>query len=376
MNSAPVNSQKFPGALDNPFKDWPNGDLLIEEADRAFFAKYEPRFAPIFDWPELRALFIIYDNAAASARKRSRRAGFIAVVLGLSGLVISAIVPLAAPIWDESPAMALKIRAILGALAAILAAASVIIGYTHVLKGVAKMQWVTYRLWTERLRQLHFQLIVNNLPQVIRAVRDHEQLQTWFDIRQSSLDQFKHEYLRDSDYKVHHIEIDVSDEMPWLFDEWAEPGSIPGDSPELARFFEIMKQHRFGIQRRYAEKKMDEGWHSPETRTQWVLKLSDLLTAVLLAATVIIGVGSISVFQVGKDSTFLLVTGCIAAVSSSCIVAMRALKEGLLFSADAERYRWYLAAVNSVSRRFESADTQRKVHLCRELEVSHARFVM
>jgi hypothetical protein len=117
--------------------------------------------------------------------------------------------------------------------------------------------------------------------------------------------------------------------------------------------------------------------------------LSDVLTAVLLIGTVVAGWGSISVLRDGKSPTFLAVAAFIVAASTSGIVAMRALKEGLLFSADAERYRWYFVAVSSLRRRFEAADTSRKLLMLRDLEVlayqelrrflvsaSHARFIM
>jgi hypothetical protein len=50
------------------------------------------------------------------------------------------------------------------------------------------------------------------------------------------------------------------------------------------------------------------------------------------------------------------------------VVALRALKEGLLFSADAERYKWYFAAVRTLHRRYEHGELARKVFLLRELE--------
>src|SRR5580704_2262151 len=76
------------GPVDDPFKYWPNSDLLIEEEDRAFFARHYPAFVSIFDWPELRSLFVIYDSAAASARKHSRRAGVFAIASGFLSLSV------------------------------------------------------------------------------------------------------------------------------------------------------------------------------------------------------------------------------------------------------------------------------------------------
>src|ERR1700722_9905624 len=111
-SSAPVTSQ-----LDDPFKNWPNSDLLIEEEDRAFFARHYPAFASIFDWPELRSLFAMYDAAAAKALKHSRRSGIFAVVSGFLSLTVAASVPLA----DELSGSPLHTQAVMGGIAAALA---------------------------------------------------------------------------------------------------------------------------------------------------------------------------------------------------------------------------------------------------------------
>jgi hypothetical protein len=82
----------------------------------------------------------------------------------------------------------------------------------------------------------------------------------------------------------------------------------------------------------------------------------------------LVGVGSIDALVRGANPHYRIIIAFIAAISSSSVVAMRALKEGLLFGADAERYRWYSATVRTLSHRFERADRQQKVHLLRELE--------
>src|ERR1700674_1395266 len=377
------------GPLDDPFKYWPNSDLLIDEEDRAFFARHYPAFASIFDWPELRSLFAIYDAAAASARKHSRRAGVFAVVTGFLSLSVAAAVPLADEFTKNSAVSQLRTQAVLGGIAAAFAIVSILIGYTQVLKGDGKARWLTNRFWSERIRQFHFQLIVNNLPTLVAAIQDRSDLRGWREFRARELDQFKHDYLRGVEDKIHHLDVDEAEDRPWLSAEWEHAGPIPPASVEFDVLLKLLEQQRFGIQQRYAERKLINGWHSPESRAQWVLKLSDALTAVLLLATITVGIGSIIAFVVGANPIFHLVAGLVAALSSCSIVAMRALKEGLLFSADAERYKWYLAAVRSLYRRYERADQPKRVFLFRELEHvayqemrrfilsgSQARFVM
>jgi hypothetical protein len=388
-NTNPASSPPVAGPLDDPFKYWPNSDLLIDEEDRAFFARHYPRFASIFDWPELRSLFATYDAAAASARKHSRRAGIFAIASGFLSLSIAATVPLADEFTKSSATSQLRTQAVLGGVAAAFAIVSMLIGYTQVLKGDGKARWLTNRFWSERIRQFHFQLIVNHLPMLVTATQDKSDLGGWLEFRARELDQFKHDYLRGVEDKIHHLDVDEAEDRPWLSAEWDHPGPVPAGSAEFDELLKLLEQQRFGIQQRYAERKLINGWHSPESRAQWVLKLSDALTAVLLLATITVGIGSIIAFIAGANPIFRLVAGLVAALSSCSIVAMRALKEGLLFSADAERYKWYLAAVRNLYRRYEHADRPQRVLLFRELEHvayqemrrfilsgSQARFVM
>jgi hypothetical protein len=70
-----------------------------------------------------------------------------------------------------------------------------LIGYTQVLTGEGKARWLTNRFWSERIRQFHFQLIVNNLPTLVAALQDRSDLRGWLEFRARELDQFKHDYL-------------------------------------------------------------------------------------------------------------------------------------------------------------------------------------
>jgi hypothetical protein len=379
----------FAGPLADPFKDWPNSDLLIDDEDRAFFTRHYPAFGPIFDWPELRTLFVTYDTPAAGARKRSRRSGIFAILSGFLSLIVAATVPLADEFTRGSTMAPFRVQGLLGGIAAVLAIVSIVVGYTQVLKGREKAQWLTNRFWTERIRQFHFQLIVNHLPELIAAVSGKNALEGWLDLRTRELDKFKHHHLRGVEDRIHHLNADEAEDHPWLNEEWDRAGPVPPASAEFDMLLKLLEQQRFGIQQRYTERKLIPGWHSPETRAQWVFRLSDTLTAVLLLATIAGGIGSIIAFKLGANPGFSVIAGVVAAIASSSVVALRALKEGLLFNADAERYKWYLAAVRTLHRRFEHADRPQKVYLLRELEHvayqemrrfimsgSQARFVM
>ena len=243
-----------------------------------------------------------------------------------------------------------------------------LIGYTQILKGKEKAQWLTNRFWTERIRQFHFQLIVNNLEMAAAASKSKKDLRDWEAFRAREFDIFKQDYLRGVEDKIHHLEKDEAEDRPWISEEWDRPPHVPAASEQLDMLLKLFERQRFGIQLRYTERRLVNGWHSPETRSQWVSKLSDALTAVLLLATVTVGIGSIDAFIERSNPPYRIIVGLIAAISSSSVVAMRAMKEGLLFGADAERYKWYLAAVRTLHHRLEHADRAQKVHLLRELE--------
>jgi hypothetical protein len=262
----------------------------------------------------------------------------------------------------------LRMQAILGGIAAVLGIFSVLIGYTQILTGKEKTRWLINRFWTERLRQLHFQLIVNHLPQVVAASESDAGLQQWLAFRASQLDRFRHDYLRGVDDSDHSLELDEAEESPWLVPEWAVPGPIPEPSEHFAAILTLLEGQRFVIQQRYTERKLRRGWHSPQSQAEWVQKLSDAFTALLLLATISAGLGAIVALVIAQNADLHAIAGLVAAVASASVVAMRAMKEGLLVSADAERYRWYIAAVRTLHRRFERAEFPKKVFLLREME--------
>ena len=67
----------------------------------------------------------------------------------------------------------------LGAAAALLCLAGAIFGGVHWLDRPAKARWLGNRFWTERMRALYFQTIINNLGLVAAAMRSDASLGEW-----------------------------------------------------------------------------------------------------------------------------------------------------------------------------------------------------
>jgi hypothetical protein len=342
-----------------PLDDWPNDDLLFDATQRDFVHRHHPAAAAIFDWPELRTLFNEHDPPAARFRKRSRRSGVLAVALGCLSLVLTAVVGggfLVSGGWPQR---------LLGALAALLALVSATVAIGGVMRGGPKGRWLSHRFWTERMRQLHFQLIVNNLPLAARAVEDPARLADWQALRARTLDGFVHRFMMPVNTSLDRMRRDVADDQPWLDPVWALwPEPEPDDSPAMRELFELLKYQRFGIQRRYSEFKLQPGFHSPRSRSMALRRLADGMTGLALLGSAAAGILFVTSPQAPLLTWVLVAGGMLAAL----ILGLRVLDEGLQLKSETERYIWYLAAVEALERRYDAAGPTGKVEILRDME--------
>jgi len=348
----------LPGAFGNPLDDWPNEDLLFEQKHRDFVRRRHPRAAPILDWPELRALFAAHDPEAGRFRSRSRRLGVVAVALGGASLVLAAFlgaIQQAAPGWAPY----------LAALAALLAVASGATGFSGVLSGRDKARWLAHRFWTERMRQLHFQLIANNLPLAARAMADPSRIAEWERLRAEVLDGFEHAYMGPIVEALERMRRDLAEDQPWIAPAWAGAAEAPAPGSEADELFHLLRLQRFGIQRRYATYKLKEGAHSPRTRSRWVHGGADAMTVLALLTSAALGLLYV-LLEPGAPA--LPILAGVGGMLAGLILALRVLAEGLQLKSETERYEWYLAAVDSLERRYEAGDGEAKVALLRDME--------
>jgi hypothetical protein len=342
----------------NPMYEWCNDDLLFKKDMRDFIFAQHPRLSPILDWPELRSRFAAFDAAAGQARRGSRQTGIVAGALGFVSLLIVAVLPLSAFV-------ALPTKA-LGVSAAILALVSTIWGYWQILKGDRKAMWLTNRYWTERLRQLYFQFIINNLPLAARAMHDPAALAEWHALRAAALARFDHHHVGSATSSILQMKDDDAEEAFWHDHGWNERMIAPPDLPELDELFFVLDMQRFKIQLRYAALKTAAGAYSSKSRSFAVRLLSDILTLVALASVVIGGIALL--FNHKPDQLLVLTSAAIAALCSATILFLRVLNEGLQLSSEAERYTWYRAAVASLERRYEQAGRLERIDILRDME--------
>jgi hypothetical protein len=350
-----------PTYIQNPTADWGNDDLLFQPDTRAYAAAQHPRMLAILDWPELRAKFAGFDLAAGAARRASRRAGVRACVVGFVSLLLAAALPLLKIPYPGA-------MQVLGPIAAALAALSTIWGYAMVLHGQHKAQWLSNRYWTERLRQLHFQLIINHLPLVVRVIRTEARaLAEWDALRAGALARFHRLHVEEVTDAMGRMEADEAENEFCLEPAWECRGDVPAPSPELEEVYTVMVEQRFEIQRRFASLKTAPGnWHSSLTRSAMAKSVSNAMTFLMLL-TVIVG-GILLGLDYNPDGEAIKWITFATGVSSGVIVLLRVLNEGLQLSSEAERYTWYRAAVTSLKQRFERAQGGEQLEILRDME--------
>ena len=241
-----------------------------------------------------------------------------------------------------------------------------LVGFHQALIGRAKRQWLIHHYRAERIRQFHFQLIVNNLERAAAALDGGAALDAWRTFRQRKLDDFVHDAEKTLAIAFDALEDDHAEEEVWADRAWSEPPPTPLQTPELAELLKGLEEQRIGVQERYTALKLKPGLYSPETRAQWLHSVSGAFTAVILLITVAIG----ALYVRGSEEPRLWLLGLLglAGALTAAVVALRVLNEGLLLRTEAERYRWYLASVRSAARRFQKADAADHIRLARELE--------
>lgn len=353
--STPRRKNFFSGPLD----DWPNDDLLFDATQRDFLYRHHPKAAPIFDWQELRDLFSEHDPPAARFRSRSRCSGVFAVVLGSLSLGLTAVVGgglFASGSWSQRS---------LGAAAALLALISATVAISGVMRGGHKERWLSHRFWTERMRQLQFQLIGNNLPLAVRAIEGPEGLAEWRAHRARTLDSFVHRFMIPVETSLDRMRRDVAEDQPWLDPLWVMwPDVGEEGSAALAELFEVLKYQRFGIQRRYSELKLRPGFHSPRSRSAALRLGADLMTGLALLLSATAGILFLVAPAAPQLAAILIAGGVLAAL----ILGLRVLDEGLQLKSETDRYVWYLAAVEALERRYDAATAKGKVEILRDME--------
>lgn len=347
-----------------PLVGWGNDDLLVSDSSRAALGAADPALLAVLDWPALRAHFALHDPLSNANRVRLRwwgRVVFAVVLLGLAAGI-------AAQQLDKGNGweiVALAATALAGAL-----------GLGVALGSPARSQWLLHRIWTERLRQLYFQVLLNHLPAAAAALTEEAArtdaaalpgpaLLAWQQLRARALQRLEAQLGGNEAYGIERLVTDRAEMQIWLESDWAKRAPIIDPSPELDRLVGLLGTQRIGIQVEYVQKKLREGLSSPVTQRNWIRFMALLFS--LVAVCVGLAAIPLVLFSASLFKPMILAQ----ALCASIVVLVNTFDKGMAVTDDAVRYEWYLAALEHHGSSFTHAqDINDKVAALRALETT------
>lgn len=338
----------------DPLSGWSNDDILLTKPARATLGAKHMRSLRVLDWPELRAQFSRYDAPANQHARRDRLLSLGSVACVSAGLILAGYAPLLA---DGA--------ALLGAAAALLCVFGVLLGAVHWLDRPARARWLGNRFWTERMRALYFQTLINNLDLVAAAMRDDTALGEWKAARARALNALPTPENLAS--QISRLAGQVGEDEVWALAEWAPAPAPPSPSEELDIVFTLLRTQRFDSQIAYTDRKLGDSLRAPRRRSQAVHLGGQILPAGAVLATVV--AGELLVLGQPGDGFQVRVALATAAATAIAALALRMVNDDLRLSQDAGRYAWYGAAVQRARAQFDAGDLGQKLSALREMEV-------
>ena len=140
-----------------------NHDLLIHPADLATARALYPTLADALYHPELIEYFKQFDDQANDAKRKSRKLGTRAILLGAAAIAMAAIDVAIRVLWPGD----FPILLLIGLIAAACGLCSAALGAFGTLLGPRKHEWLINRFMGERICQFHFQSLIAQLPAIL-----------------------------------------------------------------------------------------------------------------------------------------------------------------------------------------------------------------
>ncbi len=325
-----------------------NNDIFLTEVDRANAARAFPNVAYALDNPAMRAVFVVHDKRANSAKSRARRWGVIAVSLATAALMIAAGSSLYAD-FDHEWKRAISIAG------AVFGIASVSIGYFGVMFRGRKLRWLTDRLATERMRQFHFQHFAAHGGAILRGARDEAAAKAFIGSRDRDFERFQVDFLARLDDEFHAI---VESEDPGgglLFDFTAD---LPdANDPLLEEYYRAYELLRFQRQIDYCNLILSSTrsvWkHAPVRQARFFSAVGLTCLVTVLGLDTLVFAGSILDVPLFAEPIFS-VSGVLIAFFA---LGARTVEDGLQPGVEVERMRQYRIALVRSHTRFQNTRT-------------------
>ena len=363
-----------------------NDDLLLAQEARERAQQEHAAVFHLLDHEQLREAFRRENGAANRAKRQSHVAGFWAVTAALIALAGAA----SEPLWGHLAAPWPRVIAISSAALGVL---SFLVSTFGLMYGRRKSAWLHARLYTEQLRQFHFQAFVWRLPEMVDSLRPDENVRDkyraerdqWFKIFEDSL-------RGRSDARMSALLNPTAAPTIWLHphasdnEEAVVPDVTGVNLNDIFRAYEVF---RLDEQQGYTEFMLrlinrPDPRSDPDLRPRRINRLwypginqplrakRTALTAlwiVALTALVLLHVGIL----VSHIAGWQLLEGAWAHVTivwaALLAVAVKTLSEGFALTREIERYEEYHAVVSGLKQAFRAAESpRRKLQIMIEME--------
>lgn len=347
-----------------------NDDLLLGPEDQEAARRSFPAMFHVLDDDELRTLFQTYDKPANRAKKRSLRAGILAVVL----VVIALFGTSAGHIYEILHFSPYTV-AFLAVLSALLGFVGVLIGLFGLMIGHAKNEWLYNRMAGELLRQCHFQVFVCRTTEIIASLKSDAVRNEFRDQQKKWLSLLRLNVLSHLEAKFHALL--KHEEGTWLRPAWstlseAQLAMLPEE------FFEAYRVLRITHQQQYADWKLRNGQmiftgfslRSLETLLAGGSVLATICLLVIEALIIVplTIVQSTELPSVEAASTSISWAHWAAICFAILALGMRTLEEGLQPKREIERYQRYSSLIQDILKRFEAGTRAVKFEAMMEME--------
>jgi len=355
-----VTTSKVAIEIDNTEKF--NHDLLMEVKDQSLAKDaYGDRVFEVFDFPELRDVFSVYESNANMLKRRARRVGVSAILMGTCALLIASAEPLyhhLGSTWTE----------IAGGLSAALGLLAVLIGSWGLWFAGIKESWLCYRMMAERLRQFHFQAIVRLLPEI--EIDFRENTSQFKEARKAQFASFLARHEGSLKRQLGRILADSSNDECWMIDESDSefPEGLSQELPDLLRAYRDLRiDHQLDFTRLKLLKEKTPFSSSDFSiySSLEFISLCSLLTALVIDIAIAVSLAGLAwpgLLDVSGIHV-LAMWGVVIALSS------RALMEGLQPDREMERYHRYATEIERSKEIYERSEhLSEKLSSMRELE--------
>jgi hypothetical protein len=317
-----------------------NTDLLLDAADREAFGARFPQFMFAFDDAGLRVLFEPADAQAAKAKRRSRRAGTLAIALVTVSLMVGAF----STIFIGEPWFRIAVT-----IAAAGAVIGLVIGWAGVLAAGARDEWLRQRYLCERIRQLHFQTLARWAPTIIDSARRNDPSK-FLAARLARTEKFRNRIINPSAVKLTHLLSERDEDEVWLVDADDTPLA---DDELSSKYFEALEELRLRHQVNFTSLQLLSFWTFPPKSP---LQTAKLLTGIgAFSAMLLLTLGVVGLVIDAATGRLASLTHAVMVCLAVLLLAVRTLEEGLQVHSDVGRYRIYDASLRRLSERFRGA---------------------